>query len=60
MLRSPFGVRSGARAFLCLPRADRGDALGVRHFEAFRARVVVEVGDRHPREPPADRALDPA
>jgi hypothetical protein len=60
MLGSPFCLRARTVALLRLSRANLGDPLRVRHLEALRRLLVVEVGNGDARQPPADRALDAA
>src|SRR4029079_3259812 len=44
-------IRARARALLCVPRADLGDPLRVRHLELVPGRRrVVEVRDGHARQ----------
>ena len=59
--RAPLGIRFCALPLVGFARADLRDALRVRHLQPLlRARGVVEVGHRHPRQPLVDRALDVA
>src|SRR6185295_19819902 len=47
------------RSLLLLPGTHRGESLFQWHLKAcFRSRLVLEIGNHHPRQPPADRPLD--
>src|SRR5688500_15177051 len=57
----PGGVDLGASPLLALARANLGDPLRERDFQLrLRPRRVVEVGNRHARQPPPQRPLDVA
>src|SRR5439155_23140052 len=59
--RAPLGIDAGARQLFRFTSANLGGALPDWHLEPrFAPRRVIEIRNRHARQPPADRLLDAA